>query len=73
MSTDDASETVFSEPFNSSGRLDPRFVRPRRLAASTSDWIERELEDYYREILQEPVPQRLLALIDQQIAQRVLH
>lgn len=36
-------------------------------------WIGRELREYYDGILREPVPQRLLALLDQGLARRTFH
>lgn len=37
------------------------------------DWIGGELRAYYDDILREPVPHRLLALVDQSLARRVFH
>jgi Anti-sigma factor NepR len=37
------------------------------------DWIGRELREYYDDLLREPVPDRLLALIDRSLAWRILH
>lgn len=37
------------------------------------DWIGSELRAYYDDILREPVPHRLLALVDQSLARRVFH
>jgi hypothetical protein len=37
------------------------------------DWIGSELRAYYDDILREPIPHRLLALVDQGLARRVLH
>ncbi|MGF9764442.1 NepR family anti-sigma factor [Microvirga sp. 0TCS3.31] len=36
-------------------------------------WIGRELREYHDGILREPVPQRLLALLDQGLARRTFH
>jgi hypothetical protein len=50
------------------------FVPPRgRLGSSELDWIGRELREYYDGILREPVPDRLLALVDQSLARRTFH
>lgn len=35
--------------------------------------IGRELRTYYDDILREPIPDRLLALVDQSLAQKVFH
>lgn len=37
------------------------------------DWIGRELRTYYDGILREPLPDRLLALVDQSLAQKVFY
>jgi hypothetical protein len=44
-----------------------------KLGPSELDWIGRELREYYEAILHEPVPERLLALIDRSRARRVFH
>ncbi|MBD2748791.1 hypothetical protein IC232_19040 [Microvirga sp. BT688] len=36
-------------------------------------WLGDELREYYDSILREPVPQRLLALLDQGLARRTFH
>jgi hypothetical protein len=36
-------------------------------------WIGRELREYYEAILREPVPDRLIALIDRSRTWRVVH
>jgi hypothetical protein len=36
-------------------------------------WLGRELREYYDSILLEPVPERLLALLDQRLARRTFH
>lgn len=37
------------------------------------DWIGSGLRTYYDSILREPVPDRLLALVDQSLARRTIH
>jgi hypothetical protein len=50
------------------------FMPPRgKLGSSELDWIGRELREYYDGILREPVPDRLLALVDQSLARRTFH
>jgi hypothetical protein len=44
-----------------------------RLSPFELDWIGRELREYYDDLLREPVPDRLLALIDWNLARRVFH
>jgi Anti-sigma factor NepR len=44
-----------------------------RLGPFELDWIGRELREYYDDLLREPVPDRLLALIDRSLAWRILH
>jgi len=49
------------------------FVPARgRLGPCEPDWIGRELREYYGVLLREPVPDRLLALIDRNLACRIL-
>ena len=36
-------------------------------------WLGRELREYYDSILHEPEPERLLALVDRELAQRTFH
>jgi hypothetical protein len=44
-----------------------------KLGPSELDWIGRELREYYDSVLREPVPNRLLALLDRGLARRVFH
>lgn len=73
MDKDGATDIDLPLPIGLSDRLGPEFRPPRRLDASTLDRIGRELQNYYQEVLREPVPQRLLALVDQRVARRVFH
>lgn len=43
------------------------------LGPADLSWIGRELREYYDGILREPVPERLLALLDQGRARRTFH
>jgi hypothetical protein len=43
------------------------------LGSAELSWIGRELREYYGSILREPVPDRLLALVDQGLARRTFH
>ncbi len=44
-----------------------------QLGPSELGWIGLELRDYHEDILREPVPERLLALLDQSLARRTFH
>ncbi|MBM1172250.1 NepR family anti-sigma factor [Microvirga arabica] len=46
---------------------------PGKLGPVELDWIGRELREYYDNVLCEPVPARLLALLDQSLAWRTFH
>ncbi len=46
---------------------------PGKLGPVELDCIGRELREYYNGILREPVPDRLLALVDQSLARRTFH
>jgi hypothetical protein len=46
---------------------------PGKLGPVELDWIGRELREYYDSVLREPVPDRLLALIDHNLARRTFH
>jgi hypothetical protein len=43
------------------------------LGRADLSWLGRELREYYDGILREPVPERLLALLDQDLARRTFH
>lgn len=43
------------------------------LGPSNLNWLGCELREYYDSILREPVPERLLALLDQGLARRTFH
>jgi len=44
-----------------------------KLGSADLDWIGRELREYYEGILRAPVPDKLLALVDQSLARRTFH
>jgi Anti-sigma factor NepR len=46
---------------------------PGKLGPDELDWIGRELREYFDSVLREPVPARLLALLDQSLARRTFH
>jgi Anti-sigma factor NepR len=46
---------------------------PGKLGPVELGWIGRELREYYDGVLREPVPDRLLALLDRGLAQRTFH
>ena len=46
---------------------------PGKLGPVEMDWIGRELREYYDSVLREPVPDRLLALLDRSLARRTFH
>jgi hypothetical protein len=43
------------------------------LGPAELSWLGRELRQYYDSILLEPVPERLLALLDRGLARRTFH
>jgi hypothetical protein len=43
------------------------------LGPTELSWLGRELREYYDSILHEPVPERLLALLDRELARRTFH
>jgi hypothetical protein len=44
-----------------------------KLGPAELSWLGRELREYYDSILHEPVPERLLALVDRELARRMFH
>ncbi len=46
---------------------------PGKLGPIELDWLGCELREYYDTVLREPVPDRLLALLDQSLARRTFH
>ena len=50
----------------------PTLIRGK-LGLVEMDWIGRELRECYDSVLREPVPDRLLALLDRSLARRTFH
>lgn len=46
---------------------------PGKLKSADLDWIRRELREYYVGVLREPVPDKLLALLDPKLARRAFY
>ncbi|MET0528989.1 MAG: NepR family anti-sigma factor [Microvirga sp.] len=46
---------------------------PGKLGPVELGWIGCELREYYGSVLREPVPDRLLALLDRDLARRTFH
>jgi hypothetical protein len=43
------------------------------LGPAELSWLGRELREYYDSIVREPVPERLLALVDRGLARKTFH
>jgi hypothetical protein len=43
------------------------------LGSAELSWLGRELREYYDSIVREPVPERLLALVDRGLARKTFH
>jgi hypothetical protein len=72
MGEDEATDSITIRPIEVTDEREPIPLR-WKLDPAVLDRIWRELRDHYDEALREPIPQRLLALIDQKVARRVFH
>lgn len=73
MDDDEAPDDInlWDRKFPQGWNIDPK--SSVRLGAADLDWIERELRVYYTDLLCEPVPHRLLALVDLSLSRRTVH
>jgi hypothetical protein len=72
MSEDEAADSI---TFLETDLLEDCEVLPwsGTLGPAELSWIRRELREHYDSILREPVPERLLTLLDQGLARRTFH